>query len=63
MKGNNFVKQPQVDEEFGIFTVKQSNDGIIVKILINGVPVKMTLDIGAAVSVISSEMCQELLPQ
>ena len=63
IKGNHFVEQPQVEEEFGMFTVKQSNDGIIVELLIDGIPVKMTLDTGAAVSVISSEMCQELLPQ
>ena len=35
----------------------------MMELLINGIPVKMTLDTGAAVSVISSEMCQELLPQ
>ena len=47
-----------------MFIVEQSNDKIIVELLlINGIPVKMTLDTGVAVSVISSEMCQELLPQ
>jgi len=61
-KANNFVEQTET-EEFGMFTVKkQSDGGIIVELVIDGTPVKMTLDTGAAVSVISSEMCQELLP-
>ena len=61
-KTNNFVEQTET-EEFGMFTVKkQSDGGIIIKLFIDRTPVKMTLDTGAAVSVISSEMCQELLP-
>ena len=60
-KTNNFVKQPEIEEEFTV--KKQSDGGIIVELLIDGTPVKMTLDTGTAVSVISSEMCQELLPQ
>ena len=52
------------DSDFGMFTVKEQSDGgIIVELLINGTPVKMTLDTGAAVSVMSSEMWQEKLPQ
>ena len=63
-KQTGFVKQPETEEEFGMFTAKkQSDGGIIVKLLIDGTPVKMTLDTGTAVSVISSEMCRELLPQ
>ena len=65
------MTKPQTDTEsndlWGMFTINtvngQPDNCINVELLINGTPLKMTLDTGASVTIISSTTWQKLLPK
>ena len=51
-------------EEFGLFHVGgKTSSPICIKLLLDGQPVTMELDTGAAVSIVSKEQCHRLFPK